>query len=79
MSTIFFIGLQTTQDTKYYAVSARFRPFNNEGQTLVLQYTVKYDQRVDCGGAYVKLFPEDLSQEIMNEDSKYYIMFGKFS
>nr|XP_020643796.1 calreticulin-like [Pogona vitticeps] len=69
-------GLQTTQDTKYYAVSARFRPFNNEGQTLVLQYTVKYDQRVDCGGAYVKLFPEDLSQEIMNEDSKYYIMFG---
>ncbi|XP_063154002.1 calreticulin-like isoform X1 [Candoia aspera] len=70
------IGLQTTEDTKYYAVSARFPPFNNEGQTLVLQYTVKYDQRVDCGGAYVKLFSADLNQEVMNEDSTYYIMFG---
>ncbi|XP_042317150.1 calreticulin-like isoform X1 [Sceloporus undulatus] len=69
-------GLQATQDTKYYAVSARFRPFSNEGQTLVLQYTVKYDQHVDCGGAYIKLFHEDLNQEVMNEDSPYYIMFG---
>ncbi|XP_062995055.1 calreticulin-like isoform X1 [Elgaria multicarinata webbii] len=69
-------GLQATQDTKYYAVSARFRPFNNEGQTLVLQYTVKYDQQVDCGGAYIKLYSADLNQETMNEDSKYYIMFG---
>uniref|UniRef100_A0A803TP09 Calreticulin n=1 Tax=Anolis carolinensis TaxID=28377 RepID=A0A803TP09_ANOCA len=70
------IGLQTTQDTKYYAISAKFRPFSNEGQTFVVQYTVKYDQHVDCGGAYIKLFHEDLNQEILNEDSQYYIMFG---
>ncbi|XP_015267451.1 PREDICTED: calreticulin-like [Gekko japonicus] len=69
-------GLQTTEDTKYYSVSARFRPFNNEGQTLVIQYTVKYDQHVDCGGAYIKLFPEDVNQETLNEDTRYYIMFG---
>ncbi|XP_034978597.1 calreticulin isoform X3 [Zootoca vivipara] len=69
-------GLKATEDTKYYAVSARFPPFNNEGQTLVLQYTVKYDQHVDCGGAYVKLYSADLVQEVMNEDSEYYIMFG---
>lgn len=45
----------------------------------MLQYTVKYDQHVDCGGAYVKLYSADLVQEVMNEDSEYYIMFGKFS
>ncbi|ETE69224.1 Calreticulin, partial [Ophiophagus hannah] len=70
------IGLQTTQDIRYYAVSARFRPFNNENQTLVVQYTVKYDQQVDCGGAYIKLFSVDVNQDTLNEDSPYYIMFG---
>lgn len=45
----------------------------------MVQYTVKYDQHVDCGGAYIKLFHEDVNQETLNEDTRYYIMFGKLS
>ncbi|XP_069498313.1 calreticulin-like [Ambystoma mexicanum] len=69
-------GLQTTEDAKFYAISSRFEPFTNEGQTLVIQFTVKHEQNIDCGGGYIKLFPADLKQEEMHGDSKYYIMFG---
>ncbi|KAM4722924.1 calreticulin-like [Rhinophrynus dorsalis] len=69
-------GLQTLQDGRFYSVSARFEPFSNEGQTLVVQFTVKHEQEIDCGGGYVKLFPAELNQEQMNGESQYYIMFG---
>ncbi|XP_010642615.1 calreticulin-3 isoform X1 [Fukomys damarensis] len=68
-------GLQTTQNSHFYAISARFRPFSNKGQTLVLQYTVKHEQKMDCGGGYVKVFPADLDQRGLNAKSPYYIMF----
>ncbi|KAJ1085617.1 hypothetical protein NDU88_005747 [Pleurodeles waltl] len=69
-------GIQTRGDGKHYAVSARFTPFSNEGKTLVIQFSIKHERTVDCGGGYVKLFPSDLDQEQMSGDSKYYIMFG---
>ncbi|XP_003464290.2 calreticulin-3 isoform X2 [Cavia porcellus] len=69
-------GLQTTQDSRFYAISARFPPFSNKGRTLVLQYTVKHEQKMDCGGGYVKLFPADLDPRTLNSQSPYYIMFG---
>ncbi|KAG8436912.1 hypothetical protein GDO86_007847 [Hymenochirus boettgeri] len=69
-------GLQTTQDGKFYALSARFKPFTNEEQTLVIQFTVKHEQAIDCGGGYVKLFSADMNQEQMNAESQYLIMFG---
>ncbi|XP_005989967.1 calreticulin [Latimeria chalumnae] len=69
-------GLQTSQDARFYAVSSRFEPFSNEGKTLVIQFTVKHEQKIDCGGGYVKIFPSDLDQENMHGDSQYYIMFG---
>lgn len=42
----------------------------------VIQFTVKHEQNIDCGGGYVKLFPCDLDQTQMNGDSPYGIMFG---
>jgi len=69
-------GLQTTQDARFYASSARFEPFSNEGKTVVFQFTVKHEQKIDCGGGYVKIFPSDLDQAAMHGDSQYYIMFG---
>ncbi|XP_041967614.1 calreticulin-like isoform X1 [Alosa sapidissima] len=69
-------GLQTSQDAHFYAISSRFKPFSNEGKTLIVQFTVKHEQQIDCGGGYVKLFPADLNQADMHGDSKYYIMFG---
>uniref|UniRef100_UPI00398F2D5F calreticulin-like isoform X1 n=2 Tax=Pristiophorus japonicus TaxID=55135 RepID=UPI00398F2D5F len=69
-------GIQTSQNAKFYARSIRFNQFNNEGQTLVIQFTVKHEQNIDCGGGYIKLFPVDLNQDDMYGDSPYYIMFG---
>lgn len=69
-------GLQTSQDARFYAISSRFEPFSNEGKTLVIQFTVKHEQKIDCGGGYVKIFPSDLDQKDLHGDSKYYIMFG---
>jgi len=43
---------------------------------LVIQFTVKHEQKIDCGGGYVKIFPADQDQTDMHGDSQYYIMFG---
>uniref|UniRef100_A0A2K6LX03 Calreticulin 3 n=1 Tax=Rhinopithecus bieti TaxID=61621 RepID=A0A2K6LX03_RHIBE len=68
-------GLQTTQNGRFYAISARFKPFSNKGKTLVIQYTVKHEQKMDCGGGYIKVFPADVDQKNLNGKSQYYIMF----
>ncbi|XP_051025640.1 calreticulin-3 [Acomys russatus] len=69
-------GLQTTQNSRFYALSARFPTFSNKGRNLVIQYTVKHEQKMDCGGGYIKVFPSDLDQRALNRNSQYYIMFG---
>lgn len=79
MQVFFFYlqGLQTSQDARFYALSSRFDSFSNEGKPVVIQFTVKHEQKIDCGGGYVKIFPADLDQTDMHGDSQYYIMFGK--
>ncbi|XP_060081050.1 calreticulin-like [Ylistrum balloti] len=70
-------GIKTSQDARFYATSAKFdKPFDNEGKTLVVQFTVKHEQNIDCGGGYAKLFPSELDQTNMHGDSPYAIMFG---
>uniref|UniRef100_A0A8C8S6F2 Calreticulin n=1 Tax=Pelusios castaneus TaxID=367368 RepID=A0A8C8S6F2_9SAUR len=49
---------------------------SNKGRPLVIQYTVKHEQKIDCGGGYVKIFPSNLDQKNMSGNSQYYIMFG---
>lgn len=71
-------GLQTSQDAHFYALSSRFADFNNKDQPLVIQFSVKHEQSIDCGGGYIKLFPSDLKQEDMHGDSTYNIMFGEY-
>ncbi len=41
-----------------------------------MQFTVKHEQDIDCGGGYVKLFPSTLDAAAMHGDSVYNIMFG---
>ena len=56
-------GIKTSQDAKFYAASAKFdKSFSNEEKTLVVQFTVKHEQNIDCGGGYVKLFDCSLDQ-----------------
>jgi len=69
-------GLRTSQDAKFYARSAKFDSFSNAGKDLVVQFSVKHEQKIDCGGGYVKLFPSDFDPSDMHGESKYFIMFG---
>lgn len=69
-------GLRTKQDAKFYQVSAEMKEFSNKGKTLVVQFSVKHEQNIDCGGGYVKLLPAGIDQEQFNGDSNYNIMFG---
>merc|ERR1711959_481069 len=69
-------GLQTSQDAKFYAISSKHTEFSNEGKTLVVQFSVKHEQDIDCGGAYLKLLPASLDAKKFQGDSEYNIMFG---
>lgn len=69
-------GIQTSQDAKFYGLSAKFDKFSNEDRPLVIQFTVKHEQNIDCGGGYVKVFSSDLDQSDMHGETPYNIMFG---
>jgi len=69
-------GLTTTEDARFYHLTTEFKEFNNKDKTLVLQYSLKQDQRIDCGGGYVKLHPAGIDQKNYDGDSVYNIMFG---
>jgi len=69
-------GLQTQTDARFYQISAEMKEFSNKGKNLFVQFTVKHQQNIDCGGGYVKLMPAGLNQDEFNGDSNYNIMFG---
>jgi calreticulin len=69
-------GLHTSEDARFYSISTAFDEFSNEGKPLVVQFSVKHDQKIDCGGGYIKLMPAGLDQSEFNGDSVYNIMFG---
>lgn len=49
-------GLKTSQDAKFYAIASKFpKKFSNKGKSVVIQFTVKHEQNIDCGGGYVKV------------------------
>ncbi|KAL0919097.1 hypothetical protein M5K25_011170 [Dendrobium thyrsiflorum] len=69
-------GIQTIQDLKYYAISAEFPEFNNKDKTLVFQFSVKHEQKLNCGGGYMKLINGTINQQVFDSDTPYSIMFG---
>jgi len=70
-------GLHTTQDARFYAISTKIeKPFSNKDNTLVLQFSVKHQQNIDCGGGYIKVLPTGLDQANFDGDAAYNIMFG---
>jgi len=69
-------GIQTSQDARFYASSAKFDGFNNEGKTLVIQFTVKHEQNIDCGGGYAKVYDCSVDQSDLHGETPYKIMFG---
>jgi len=69
-------GIQTSEDARFYGISSMFPKFSNAGKDLVLQFQVRFPQKIDCGGGYIKLIPDGSDQKNFQGDSKYYIMFG---
>jgi calreticulin len=72
-------GLRTTEDAKFYAISTKFPTFSNKGKTLVIQYVVKHEQNIDCGGGYMKIFPSAVDQKKLHggaDEDVYNLMFG---
>jgi len=69
-------AIQTSIDAKHYGLSSLMtEPFTNEGTDLVIQYTVKHEQKIDCGGAYIKLLAK-ADQASFGGETPYQIMFG---
>ncbi|XVF31456.1 hypothetical protein REPUB_Repub16aG0147600 [Reevesia pubescens] len=69
-------GIQTSEDYRFYAISAEFPEVNNKDKTLVFQFSVKHEQKLDCGGGYMKLLSGDINQKKFGGDTPYSIMFG---
>jgi calreticulin len=70
-------GIQTGDDARFYGISSKMdSAFDNEGKDLIIQFTVKHEQDIDCGGAYIKLLPGTVDQAKFGGDTEYAIMFG---
>jgi calreticulin len=70
-------GIQTGPDARFYAISSSAdKAFSNAGTPLVLQFSVKHEQKLDCGGGYIKLLPESSNMADFGGDTPYSIMFG---
>lgn len=64
---------------KHHAISAPLRkPFKFDGESLIVQYEVNFQNGIECGGAYLKLLShtEDLKLEEFFDKTPYTIMFG---
>jgi calreticulin len=74
-------GLKTLQDARFYDISAAHEEFSNKGKTLVIQFSVKHEQNIDCGGGYVKLVGANNLSDQKNfqggaSETVYNVMFG---
>jgi len=74
------LGLQTTPDAKFFGLSAPLsKPYSSKGKKdLIIQYTVKHEQNIDCGGAYIKLLAggSNFDSAKFGGDTPYKVMFG---
>ncbi|KAK7719931.1 hypothetical protein SLS64_002112 [Diaporthe eres] len=72
-------GLVVKNKAAHHAISAKFpEKIDNKGKTLVVQYEVKLQTGLECGGAYMKLLRENkaLHQDEFANTTPYVIMFG---
>lgn len=54
------------------------KTFTSDGKDLVIQFSVKHEQDLDCGGAYIKLLPggKKFDADSFGGDTPYAVMFG---
>jgi calreticulin len=73
-------GIQTSVDARFFGISAPLdKPYtSSKDKDLVIQYSVKHEQDLDCGGAYIKLLPggKSFQPAAFGGESPYAVMFG---
>ncbi|CAE8678653.1 unnamed protein product [Polarella glacialis] len=69
-------GIQTSEDSKFFGLSAGFDSFSNEGKNLIIQYQAKYENNIECGGGYVKVGPKMADAAAFGDPTPYNVMFG---
>merc|ERR1711959_183868 len=69
-------GIQTSEDSKFFGISAGFDSFSNEGKDVIIQYQAKYEKDVECGGGYVKVGPKLADRTTFGDPIEYNVMFG---
>merc|ERR1719371_113722 len=69
-------GIQTSEDSKFFGISAGFDSFSNAGKELIIQYQAKYEKDVECGGGYLKMGPMLDDPKTFGDPTVYNIMFG---
>ncbi|KAF9283117.1 hypothetical protein BGZ68_005541 [Mortierella alpina] len=74
------LGLVAKSPAAHHAISASLpEVIDNKDKTLVVQYEVKAQNGLECGGAYMKLLtdsPEGIKFKEFSNDTPYTIMFG---
>jgi hypothetical protein len=79
-------SLIAREDAKHYAISKRIAsPVKMGDGDFVVQYEVRHNKRLECGGAYIKLLDtraevqatgEEFTESSFDNDTPYVIMFG---
>jgi len=69
-------GIQTSEDSRFFGLSAGFDSFSNAGKDLIIQYQAKYEKDIECGGGYVKVGPKMSDPKTFGDPTAYNIMFG---
>jgi len=72
-------GVQLTQDMKFYGFGSTFsEPIVAGKDDLVIQYEVKFEEVLNCGGAYIKLprVSDSFDMSKLDSNTPYTIMFG---
>lgn len=68
-------GLLLTKPAQRYAFGHPLS-FDHRDKNLVVQYEVKFEKTLECGGAYIKLLRGDVDLKQLKSDTPYVIMFG---
>jgi len=69
-------GIMTSEDSKFFGIATSFPSFSNEGKEIIIQYQVKYEKDVECGGGYMKIGPKLDDLTTFGDPTPYNIMFG---
>jgi len=73
-------AMVATQANQHYALSCIADMFEFQDKPLVVQYSVRFQQPMACGGSYMKLIAADEARDLslgnLKDDTLYSILFG---